>query len=503
MKRSATPHLSLIILLALSACALLAYTITRAALLSLTPDELSTIETFGAKFIIYPETYHNMSANHHWLNSWLIFFSRSIFGDNEFAFRIPNLIAHAVYLFFTARLMLRLRKDYFAWAGFILLNAHPYMLDFFSLARGYGLAFAGFAGGIYYLHCFISENKNKHLVFALISMMLAVLANFALLSIFLLFSGILGLICLRDIKPEKRLTLRRIGIIILCCGGLLLLIMPHLAKMKAAGAFFWVNDYTFLESTVTSFCTKLLYDVPYKGKDVLRSCLPAIYTIIGVLLLFSVVAVIKKGWRDPGILLALSCITIFFGGLLAILVQRAYFGLPYPEARMSLYLFVAFIFAFVIALASLKVFPKLSAGIAFILAAPVLFHLFFCSNVHYTIEWRGSGDVDRMMMRVVEDRKNSANPNASVKVSADGEASCTISWLHYSKWKLTWLENVCCWTYDPMPQSDYYIVTKNFSSYRDKSKWKLIDSCTVSGNALYIDTASFYYRTGKAYQSKK
>src|SRR3546814_1753577 len=82
----------------------------------------SDLETFGAKFIIYPDTYHYMSANHHWLNSWLIFFSRSLFGDSEFSFRLPNLIAHAFYLFFTARLMLNLRKDYFALAGFIQIG---------------------------------------------------------------------------------------------------------------------------------------------------------------------------------------------------------------------------------------------------------------------------------------------------------------------------------------------------------------------------------------------
>lgn len=483
------------ILMIVIACALLAYTVTRAVLLSLTPDEVSTLQTFGAKFIIYPESYNVMSANHHWLNSWLMFFSRSVFGDNEFAFRLPNLLAHAAYLLFTARLMLLLRKDIFAVAGFILLNVHPYLLDFFSLARGYGLAFGAFAAAIFFLYRFISERSNKQLVFTLISLSLAVLANFTFLNIYLIAGGILILFCIREMRLEKRKIFRQLAIIILFTAGLFAFILPHLFNLKNANALF-AGSTEFWEGTVRTICDGLLYDMPYKGENVLRSCLPSIIISLVILITCNILVVIRKQWREPAMILTLSLGIIFFGSLLIMFMQHVILNVPYPSQRYGLYLFVLFIFAFVAALSTLRISKIITTSFAFLLILPVCFHMFSCANVNYVLEWRGSGNVNEMMKRIIEDRKNSADPERYVTMCSDGEASTTISGLQ-GTWNLYWVINTGWWTYEPMEEADYHIVSKRFAPYRNTSGWKMLDTFPVSGNALYIDTASFFYKNKK------
>lgn len=63
-----------------------------------------------------------------------------LLGSSELALRLPNLLAHVVYLHASARVALKARGLVLTVGCFLLLNAHPYLLDFFGLARGYGLA---------------------------------------------------------------------------------------------------------------------------------------------------------------------------------------------------------------------------------------------------------------------------------------------------------------------------------------------------------------------------
>jgi hypothetical protein len=476
-------------------CALFAYTVARAYLLSLTPDEASTTQTFGAKFIVYPDTYHNMSANHHWLNSWLIFFSRTLFGENEFAFRLPNLLAHAVYLFFTARLMLLLRRDYFALAGFILLNAHPYVLDFFSLARGYGLAFSGISVALFFLYRFILNGKTKDLIWSLTGGVLSVLANFTVLNVFLPVAGILFIISIWNAKINvggRKEILKNSVLIFLFTGGLLALILPHLMKLKKAGALF-AGAQEFWNGTVRSVCEGLLYDVPYKGSDPLKDCLPSIVVMLGILVFICMAILVKKKWNEPKQLFALSLSAILFSCVLSLWLQHILLDTVFPVQRAGLFVFVMFILAFVGSLPSLPVLPKRITAFAFLLVVPVSFHMLYCANLHYSIEWRGCGDTDYLVKRILEKRKDSGYPNGKVVINSDIEPSCTVYWIQ-DKWKLDSVEQYGFWPNDTMTTADFYILTKPYRAYRNTKGWKLMDSCPVSENALYIDTTSIYYR---------
>jgi len=65
--------------------------------------------------------------------------------------RLPNILAHVVYLICTLVLLKRFQHTILQIAGFVILNLNPFFLDFFFLARGYGLALAFLMMSLYLL----------------------------------------------------------------------------------------------------------------------------------------------------------------------------------------------------------------------------------------------------------------------------------------------------------------------------------------------------------------
>jgi len=65
---------------------------------------------------------------------------------NEFLLRMPSLISGGIYLYFACKLSKPFRLNYLVFALFVL---NPYLNEFFSLARGYGMAAACIAGALY------------------------------------------------------------------------------------------------------------------------------------------------------------------------------------------------------------------------------------------------------------------------------------------------------------------------------------------------------------------
>ncbi len=78
-------------------------------------------------------------ANNHPLNTWGMFVSSALFGNSELALRLPNLLAHLLYCFASFALLRRIRSGPAAFALFLAFNLNPFILEYFALARGYGI----------------------------------------------------------------------------------------------------------------------------------------------------------------------------------------------------------------------------------------------------------------------------------------------------------------------------------------------------------------------------
>ncbi|MBA3704928.1 MAG: hypothetical protein H0W84_03215 [Bacteroidetes bacterium] len=223
------------------------YTTIRAFLLSITWDEAYSYLEFVRTGNLYSRDFNSMSANNHLLYTFLEIPFANLFGASEFVLRLPSLIAHIMFLFYSAKLVKHFNDKWLVLASFLVINLNPYLLDFFSLARGYGLSLGLMMASLYYLYLFQNIGKNKFSMLSLLLGALGVLANYVLLNYYLaLFGMVMILLLYNSIKSGNTATQKRmfflkdsvIPIVILSL--LLLLILPITFKLKEAGAlFFW------------------------------------------------------------------------------------------------------------------------------------------------------------------------------------------------------------------------------------------------------------------------
>jgi hypothetical protein len=159
------------------------YVILRAASVSFTTDEAAS---YG---ILHGATTFVDTANNQWLNTFLMGVSQHLFGQAELALRLPNIAAFGLYATATAVLLSRVRRLDAKAVGFALLVINPFLIEFFALARGYGLSLAFSAAAVACLfYGGPGQSARRELVrFALIGVFgsLAFYANFSALNIVL------------------------------------------------------------------------------------------------------------------------------------------------------------------------------------------------------------------------------------------------------------------------------------------------------------------------------
>ncbi len=139
-------------------------------------------------------------ATNHFLNTVLTRAFYLIAGGREIVLRLPNLIGYAMFMGFSLLILQRWARPVIATAGFLLLNLNPYVLDFFTLSRGYGISLGFLMGSLYYvLKCVDqvleggSACRDTRWVFLFAGA--AVMANFALLNVYISILGVLLLGC--------------------------------------------------------------------------------------------------------------------------------------------------------------------------------------------------------------------------------------------------------------------------------------------------------------------
>ena len=78
-----------------------------------------------------------------------------------------------------------------ALGGFLFLNVHPYLLDYFSLCRGYGLSLAFVLGAAHFYMSFLlkrcrpENDGTRDLAISFVLAAFSVMANFTLLNFYL------------------------------------------------------------------------------------------------------------------------------------------------------------------------------------------------------------------------------------------------------------------------------------------------------------------------------
>ncbi|MFN7266025.1 MAG: hypothetical protein ACK5VB_00890, partial [Bacteroidota bacterium] len=137
------------------------YILIRAYNLPITVDEASTAINHVPRLVVDTLFYEReANPNNHILNTLLIKITTGIFGWHHFIVRLPVLIGGALYAWAAIQLSRRISSfSPVRILALLLFFGNPYMLEFFSFARGYGLA-AGLLAVSVEMACRFFDTQN-------------------------------------------------------------------------------------------------------------------------------------------------------------------------------------------------------------------------------------------------------------------------------------------------------------------------------------------------------
>jgi 4-amino-4-deoxy-L-arabinose transferase-like glycosyltransferase len=313
------------------------YILIRAWVIPITHDEAATCFNHVPRLVIDTLMYEReANPNNHILNTLAIKLLTGLFGWHQFTVRIPVLLGGLIYGW-TALLLARRMSDQ-SWVRIftvLVLLGNPYLNEFFSLARGYGLAVGLMAAAIYQTVLFFDRNESRYAVRAMVLAGLAVYANFTLLLFFAPFSAALFL-ALWQQNPAFDvfwLKARPVFVAAFIFTALWYLPLGRLSKDNEIKS--WAAVPSFLE-TVRLLVQGATRNHSYTGPDTARSLAWAI-------MLFSagswVVAILRHRihrWRF-GADLGYFAAFLLFGTVLTNFVQVGVTKTPYLQARLSLF----------------------------------------------------------------------------------------------------------------------------------------------------------------------
>ena len=312
------------------------YCLARAVGLSMTHDESATVLEFASRPFWKVVTNDPGRANNHLLNTLLIQFF-TLFGNNKFLIRLPNLLAGGLFLYFSYRLVRAIATGWWEQLlAFSLLVFNPYLLEFFSLARGYGLGMGFMVGSLYFLHRFREARQLRPLAWSMGLAVLACYSNLTMLTYFVALIVVANLLMLLPVKEINRRRWLRANLTILFFSLVLFaLIFAPLSALIREGELYYGGTRGVLPNTFTTLIQNYLGWENYFGDQTQDLLLAPVF----ILLLLAVSRNLLEGARrrqfDTAVCFTSLLVLMAFGNFL----QRELLGTRYLIHRTGLMYF--------------------------------------------------------------------------------------------------------------------------------------------------------------------
>lgn len=389
------------------------FSLLKAFSLSITYDEAYCYRHFVRHNILFSDT--TSPVNIQLLNNFLMTVCYKLFGSEIFFLRLPNLLAHILFLVFSAKLLKKSMNGWLIIPCFLILNLNPYMLDFFSLARQYGLSFGTMMASIYYLYCFHCEReKNKYAVYSISFGALSVFSSIVQLNFFLMISAAIIALNVLYAKDQtgnrsKKISrfLKRSSLPILISGLVLLTIVPFALAMKNDDQLFFGMSNGFISDTIGSAIGNTFYGQAYEIflVDILAYVF-VFATIAGAGIILALNYRQKSTDRNTGflgILLGLICLCA-----LSTIVQLHLLGTLLLYNRTAIFFIILFNLVFLfLADQLIKKWKRAKAVLIFVSLFSVL-HFFSSLELHRVFEWKQDADTKTMLsdLKTIRDSEN-------------------------------------------------------------------------------------------------
>ena len=378
----------------ISAIILLCYTGYRSFALSMTHDESNTYMWFNEISVwscfFSKDCWPN--ANNHLLNTFLYQISIAIFGHHTWSIRLPNVLGHLLFLVYSIQLI-KLYKPVLpiALASFFIINGNPYLLDFFSLARGYGLSVSMAMISIFYLLRFEQSKQINAVFVGFFFGMLAVMANFVAfnfwMGICVAFSIMLLVLKLNDAISWKRLF----SIISIPLVGSAILIA---ALIKPIQFLEETGDFGFgmptLISGLKTMVQNSFYGALYLGQSTFEIALWAYVMVMLFAIGLAIYFLIKNDSRELSRHFVFISLVLFCC-LFIMQIQNLALGTQFPDHRKTVtWILISSLTLFYLLLILEKVNLKnrwITPISGVLVSFAMIYHLFRVGNLTYSLEW--------------------------------------------------------------------------------------------------------------------
>ncbi|MBN1269708.1 MAG: glycosyltransferase family 39 protein [Kiritimatiellae bacterium] len=474
---------------------LFGYVAVRAYGLSMTWDEAYTYLQFVRQGVVWPDfhpdlvfpgKYHVMSANNHVLNTWLMTISVRLFGNAEWALRLPNVLMYSLFLLYSGLLARRLGNATLVCLSFTMLNANPYLVDFFSLGRGYGLSWAFIMGSLYHLERFLRGHaRNRH---ALLSACLAALAAFAHLTVLVYFLALVALLLfidfvrtlgLRTGNPPRFLLPVRSAVIIVLSLAVLGLLVPLAFHFKEVGTLFGGGQRGFWRDTVEGIVENTLYGQAYGA----WTAAPVkIFMLVGVIAVFIRVVWMFLRRQDERTPFLAALLWLLGATWLASVIQHHLVGTLYLNGRTGAFLLLPLMVMFCFFFAELTRRNRAFQVLPWTVGAAMAAHFLSCANLVSVHEWKFDADTKRMIadLRAAHPTPRAELPNISIGIPLWFEPS--INYYRITQ-GLDWL-NTPLRLETASPLHDYYYLDAETARGMADGSLVIVKRYPVTGNIL-------------------
>lgn len=382
------------------AAGLLLLAVTRAITIPLTHDEALSLSKFAVKPISAVFSYEDAGGlpNNHIVNTLWMKFASATIGESTLALRMGNLIGLLLFLYAALRLLFNVQSPALRIGGFLLLCCNPFVFDFFSLARGYGISNGFLLLSVWFLYAYRERPSPVQSTKLFSAAVVMVLANLNAVHVFAALALVVFAINLHHAKPLSAAAVFKSALAPFTASVVLgaLLYLPFTEIIKAGGTFGGENGYW------TDCVSELIASSTYGASYAFVAADVAAYTVVALLIAMPLAAVYRIVKNQNGFLAGVVALLVL--PAVTTLVQHEIFHSEFPVARTLLYLHVLFVAA-LIAFAQTGTRAKAIAGGAVLTCGLfMLAHFAIAMQHNYAIQWTYDSD-NRKVLDELEKRK--------------------------------------------------------------------------------------------------
>jgi hypothetical protein len=267
---------------------ILAYLITKAIVMQTTCDEAYTVMILSKQPTWDLITYKDSYTNNHILNTLITKGLFSIFGMNHSLARVPSMVGFLMYFYCSYHFSKKYITDDGLSAMFLtVMCCNPYLLDFFALARGYGLSIGLEMVSVYAAANFIFQKETPKwtLPLSMAAAVLSVYAQFATLHFYLGINLLVFLYALNQwfTHKNKSLFFKTLGIQVLGFVALVALVYLPFKAILRDNQIAYYGSEGFWENTISTLMYHSVYAQGYfsdKTTDVFKRLLLLVFFIV-------------------------------------------------------------------------------------------------------------------------------------------------------------------------------------------------------------------------------